>query len=143
MQYEPQYQSPYQQPYQVQALEYVGIGRRFFAILIDGIIIGFVAGAISTLFRSGYEISGVAYMILTFLYFTIMEAMAGATVGKMALGIHVATLSGSHIGWGESVIRNVLRIIDALVFYLIAAIFVSSSPIRQRLCDRAAHTVVV
>jgi hypothetical protein len=36
-----------------------------------------------------------------------------------------------------------LRIVDAFLFYLVAAIAVWSSPKRQRIGDRAAATVVV
>jgi uncharacterized RDD family membrane protein YckC len=62
----------------------------------------------------------------------------------MLLGIRVATVDGSRISWGASIIRNILRIIDALpFFYLLGAILIWTSPQKQRLGDRVAKTVVV
>ena len=72
-----------------------------------------------------------------------MEATQGATLGKMALGLRVVKTDGSPITWTDSIIRNLLRIIDGLFIYLVGAIFVWTSPLKQRLGDRAAHTVVV
>ena len=40
-------------------------------------------------------------------------------------------------------VRNVLRIVDGVVFYLIGVIFILTSDERQRLGDRVASTVVV
>ncbi|MFL5661319.1 MAG: RDD family protein, partial [Ktedonobacteraceae bacterium] len=67
----------------------------------------------------------------------------GATLGKMVVGLRVVKLDGSPISWSESVIRNLLRIIDGIFFYLVGAIFVWTSPRKQRLGDRAASTVVI
>jgi uncharacterized RDD family membrane protein YckC len=69
--------------------------------------------------------------------------MAGATIGKMVLGLRVVKLDGSRISWKESIIRTLLRIIDGLFGYLLGAILVWKSPTKQRLGDRVAKTVVV
>ena len=50
---------------------------------------------------------------------------------------------GGHVGFGAAVVRNLLRLVDGLFFYLVGALFAFSSPRAQRLGDRAAHTVVV
>lgn len=74
-----------------------------------------------------------------------MEAVQGATIGKMLLGIRVVRLDGSPIGWGQSITRNLLRIIDQIPYgipYLLAAILIWTSFTSQRLGDRVAHTVV-
>jgi uncharacterized RDD family membrane protein YckC len=47
------------------------------------------------------------------------------------------------IDYSEAAVRTVLRIIDGLFDYLIGAIFIWTSDQKQRLGDRAAHTVVV
>lgn len=75
-----------------------------------------------------------------------MEAMQGATVGKMALGIRVIKLDGSPMSWGESIVRNLWRIVDHLPYAipcLLGALLIWTSPTKQRLGDRVAHTVVV
>jgi uncharacterized RDD family membrane protein YckC len=137
-------QQPYgQQPqYGQPQLQYVGVGPRFLAILIDSIIIGVVAGILTAIFRNS-GLSGGVTGLLTLAYFIVMEATQGATLGKMALGLRVVKTDGSPITWTDSIIRNLLRIIDGLFIYLVGAIFVWTSPLKQRLGDRAAHTVVV
>lgn len=136
----PQYGQPlYGQP----QLEYVSVGPRFLAILIDSLIIGAVTGFLSFPFRYAPGAWGGSVGLISILYYIVMEATQGATLGKMALGLRVVKVDGSPISWQESLIRNVLRIVDGLFFYLVGAILVWNSPLRQRLGDRAAGTVVV
>ena len=123
-------------------MQYAGVGPRFLAVLIDSIIIGVVAGILSAIFRNS-GLSGGVTGLLTLAYFIVLEATQGATLGKMALGLRVVKTDGSPITWTDSLIRNLLRIIDGLFVYLVGAIFVWTSPLKQRLGDRAAHTVVV
>ena len=136
----PQYGQPlYGQP----QLEYMSVGPRFLAILIDSLIIGAVTGFLSFPFRYAPGAWGGSVGLISILYYIVMEATQGATLGKMALGLRVVKVDGSPISWQESLIRNVLRIVDGLFFYLVGAILVWNSPLRQRLGDRAAGTVVV
>jgi uncharacterized RDD family membrane protein YckC len=65
------------------------------------------------------------------------------TVGKRIVGIDVVDEDGDQLGFGAAVMRNILRLVDGLFFYLIGAIFAFSSPRGQRLGDRGAHTLVV
>lgn len=138
-------QQPYgQQPqYGQPQLQYVGVGLRFVAVLIDAIIIGVVAGILGVVFRNAPGLSGGVTGLLAILYFIVLEATQGATLGKMALGLRVVKTDGSPISWADSIIRNLLRIIDGLFFYLVGAIFVWTSPLKQRLGDRAANTIVI
>lgn len=136
----PQYgQQQYGQP----QLACVSVGPRFLALLIDSLIIGVVGGLLSLPFHNATGVLGGSIGILTLLYFIVMEATRGATLGKMALGLRVVKTDGSPISWSESIIRNLLRIIDGLFVYLVGAILVWTSPLRQRLGDRAAKTVVI
>jgi uncharacterized RDD family membrane protein YckC len=138
-----QYQQYGQQPYGQAQLQYVGVGRRFLALLIDAIILGVVSSLLSVLFRNAPAVSSLLTVIIVFGYFIVMEATQGATVGKMALGLRVVKTDGSPITWSESIIRNLLRIVDGLFAYLVGAILIWTSPLKQRLGDRVAHTVVV
>lgn len=136
-------------------VQYVGVGRRFVAILVDSILLGIVFGVIGALFgqfhASGGSVSvsltgvpAVLTFVIFFLYFIVLEAALGATLGKLLLGIRVVNVDGSRISWGASILRNILRIIDALPFaYILGAILIWTSPRKQRLGDRAARTVVV
>jgi uncharacterized RDD family membrane protein YckC len=136
-------------------VQYVGVGRRFLAVLVDSILLGIVFGVMGALFGqsqvSGGNVSvsltGVPAMVtfvIVFLYYIVLETVLGVTLGKLLLGIRVVNMEGFRISWGASVIRNILRIIDALPFaYILGAILIWTSARKQRLGDRAARTVVV
>jgi len=151
-------QSQYSSPYQAVApvLEYVGVGRRLLALLIDAILLGIsrnlilfgvnamglheslnattTQGDAAHMFKywlTHLDTYGVLqiliFTIIPFVYFIIMEGTLGATLGKMALGIRVVNLNGSSIGWGASIVRNLLRIIDYIPYgipYLLCAILI-------------------
>ena len=136
-------QQYWQQPYGQAQLQYVGVGLRFLAVLIDSIILAVVAGILSFLFRGAPGLSGFLTAIIAIGYFIVMEATQGATLGKMALGLRVVKTNGAPITWTDSIIRNLLRIIDGLFAYLVGAILIWTSPLKQRLGDRVANTVVV
>jgi uncharacterized RDD family membrane protein YckC len=127
----------------------VGVSRRFVALFIDGIILGIIfltvswitgmdfSGGVMTAqgdfaSRVAHMSPGAALQIIPFVYFIVMEAMLGASVGKMALGIRVVKLDGSPMSWWQSIVRNLWRILDSL-----------PSIIPYLLGDRLAHTVVV
>lgn len=138
-------QSPYPASAEAQ-LQYVSVWPRFFAVLIDGILVGIVNVIISFALGSGSSLATIVAVIIAFGYFIVLEALQGATLGKMALGLRVVKTDGTPISWSESVVRNLLRIVDEIPFvipYLLAAILVWNSPTRQRLGDRVAKTVVV
>jgi uncharacterized RDD family membrane protein YckC len=139
----------------VSALQYVGVGRRFLAVLVDLVILGVIDYVISLAFGGAQTGGGSVSVSLTgfpalivalipVFYYIVLEAVMGGTLGKMLLGIRVVTVDGSQIGWGASLVRNLLRIIDGLPFaYILGAILIWTSPHKQRLGDRVAHTVVV
>jgi len=125
-------------------LQYVSVWPRAGAVIIDGIILGVVFYILDLILQNASTVALILEVILYFGYFIVMEAMRGATLGKMLLRLRVVKTDGSPISWSESVIRNLLRIIDALpTAYIVGAILIWTSPLRQRLGDRAAKTVVV
>ena len=68
----------------------------------------------------------------------------GATPGKRMMGLRVARTSGAPITWHQSVVRNMLRMIDLLPVGGIAGVIACLSNDRfQRLGDLAADTVVI
>ncbi len=141
-------------------MAYQGIGIRFAAQLIDGVLLFFVYFIIAlpltfifgvASYTGGYDSSGPLSLLLQlilavigFVYFVIMEGTAGKTVGKMVCGIRVVKEDGSPCDMHASFIRNILRIVDSLPFaYLVGVILISGSDKKQRLGDRTAKTVVV
>lgn len=131
-------------------MEAVGVGRRAVAILIDMVLL-FVVGYVIALATgattaSGFDLQGGPAFIwfgIVLAYYVVMEALTGATLGKRAMGLKVVKEGGEALDWQASIVRNVMRIVDGLFFYLIAAIAVWVSKRRQRLGDMAAHTLVV
>jgi uncharacterized RDD family membrane protein YckC len=128
----------------------VGVGLRFVAVLVDSIILSifgyFLAAVTGGTSAGGFELQGGPFFVFSLaglLYYILLEAFLGGTLGKLVVGIRVQMEDGTPLTIGPSVIRNLLRIIDGLFFYLIGAIFVWTSPYKQRLGDRLAKTVVV
>lgn len=128
----------------------VGVGKRFVAVLIDGMVLFFIGYLIAMMTGqttgAGFSLTGAPaflWFLIVLAYYVVMEKMYGATVGKMALGMKVLKTDGTPLEWNDSLIRNLLRIVDALFFYLLGAILIWTSPLRQRLGDRVAKTVVV
>jgi uncharacterized RDD family membrane protein YckC len=76
-------------------------------------------------------------------YYIVCEAATGATLGKRMVGIRVVGEDGEHVTFGARVVRNLLRVVDALFFYFVGFISAILSKRGQRLGDRAARTIVV
>jgi uncharacterized RDD family membrane protein YckC len=131
-------------------MEAVGVGRRAVAIIIDIIVLGIVGWILAMLTGQtspeGFNLVGGPAFLWFFIglaYYVVMEKVSGGTLGKMALGLKVVKESGEPLDWGASLIRNILRIVDGFLFYLVGAIIVWTSKKRQRLGDMVAHTLVV
>ncbi|HMB95247.1 MAG TPA: RDD family protein, partial [Tepidisphaeraceae bacterium] len=75
------------------------------------------------------------------LHTLIAELIWGRSLGKWVCGLRVVTIDGTPPRRRAIVIRNLLRVIDVgMVFMLLVVLF---SPLRQRVGDLAAETVVV
>jgi uncharacterized RDD family membrane protein YckC len=87
----------------------------------------------------------VIFFMIFFGYFIAFEAWwNGQTPGKRAIGIRVVRDGGYPIGFTESVIRNLIRVIEVALFaYGISAISAIISAFNKRLGDLAAGTIVV
>lgn len=144
-------------------MRYVGVGRRFFATVIDWLfallwivplseitkIVTHDPGG-ATLNSYRFELTGWRFgvaALITLLYYVVLEGLLGATVGKFLLGVRVVREDGTKMGWGGSVTRNVLRIVDLFPFvipYLLGSVMIWTGGSRkQRIGDRAANTVVI
>jgi uncharacterized RDD family membrane protein YckC len=99
---------------------------------------------------SGFELHGIAAFftfsivsVLWFVYYWLFEGMFGATLGKLAMNVWVRRADGGEIDLGKSLIRNLLRVIDAIGVYLVGFLVALLSRKKQRLGDHVANTVVV
>lgn len=130
------------------------LGQRVGALLLDTIIVMvplFVVAALlfgqSETSGSGFRVSlnGVPFLLTTLValaYFIGLELAGGQTLGKKIVGIRVVSERGA-VGVGAAVLRNLLRVIDGLFFYLVGFLVALASKKNQRLGDMAASTRVV
>lgn len=101
-----------------------------------------VNGADFHLMSASLLVAGTLSAAVMFLYLWLLEACCDATLGKIVVGIRVVrTTARSRLV--ASAIRNALRIVDGIGFYLVGAMVAGCSQLRQRLGDILAGTVVV
>jgi len=143
-----------------------GIGTRATAFLLDMAIRGllifclFIVGILLTKLISALDPFGLlaglsknwilailflAYAIVDLGYFIFFEAIwSGQTPGKRHQRLRVIRANGQSIGWLDSTVRNILRIIDMLAgLYPLGLIIMFISKRNQRIGDYAAGTVVI
>lgn len=138
--------------------------RRFRALLLDIIVFSILLTVVNNVYGVSQVTSGsppngqpgaffyntvtaVAWPSIALLwmaYYIVPEALFGASLGKMLLGVRVVRVDGAPLGLGAIVTRNVLRFVDALPgFYLIGGLSVLFTANSQRVGDRWAGTTVV
>ena len=89
-------------------------GRRFVALLVDGILLGIVYGLLLSVFSR--ETAYALDLLAGIGYYTLLEGgPTGQTLGKKALGIRVVDFDGGgSIGYGRGLIRYLGRILSAI-----------------------------
>jgi uncharacterized RDD family membrane protein YckC len=129
-----------------------GVGSRLLAQSLDWLVLGVAEGLLLLVLASAAGFAGslalAAYIALAvgapIAYFTVCEARWGQTPGKRAMRVRVVTIEGAPIGWRESLIRNIVRLIDLLpAGYLLGGIVAICSPQSRRIGDYAAGTLAV
>ncbi|MYD97283.1 MAG: RDD family protein [Gammaproteobacteria bacterium] len=78
-----------------------------------------------------------------FLYHLVLEVATGRTPGKRIAGVRIVSVDGQPPGVGALAIRNVLRILDSLLFYSVGLISVLVTRQSVRIGDIAAGTLLV
>jgi uncharacterized RDD family membrane protein YckC len=127
-----------------------GLGLRFGARLIDGIIVNIVAFAIALAVGAvtNYWVTGLFSGLLMFLYFLAFETTQGWTPGKKLLGLSVHGPRGApKPDVAQSAIRNVWTLLNiipivggllTLIAVIWIAITINSSPTKQGKHDELA-----
>jgi uncharacterized RDD family membrane protein YckC len=95
-----------------------------------------------------YEANGGAFLLLvvlfTFLYFGVVEAFFGGSLGKQMTRIRVVTADGRRIGLWRSAVRWLLFVVDGpLTLFLCGIITSAVSKGHRRVGDMAADSYVV
>lgn len=75
-----------------------------------------------------------------FLHTTLSELLTGRTLGKWIMGLKVVNLEGRKPGMVPLLVRNLLRAVDV---FSPVAIMVFFTPLRQRVGDITARTIVI
>lgn len=129
-----------------------GLGRRFWARFVDGVLVGIVAFLLSWfVFDDNYPflVTGLFSGALTFGYFILFEVTRGATPGKSMVGLAVRGPDGvSKPTVKQSAIRNAFTLLTTLIPYLgglvgfvayvVIAVTISASPTKQGKHDELA-----
>jgi uncharacterized RDD family membrane protein YckC len=99
------------------------------------------AGADSVTFSTAEELTTFGLALVYLLHTTLAECLAGRTLGKALCGLRVVSLDGRPASLGSLLLRNAIRPLDVLLLFpLVIAL---TNPLRQRVGDLAAGTVVV
>ncbi|MGV1087882.1 MAG: RDD family protein [Mycobacterium sp.] len=126
-----------------------GLGVRFGARVIDGLLVGLAAGLLSSLFHasSSIMVTGLFTGLLMFVYFVAMEVTQGRTLGKMLLGLSVHGPGGApKPDFKQSAIRNAFTLLTIIPFgglltfiaMVWIAMTINSSPTKQGKHDELA-----
>jgi len=126
-----------------------GLVPRSLAFGLDLMIRIVVMGGLFLFFslfdKFGMGLSALVLFLGTWWYMVLFEVLnQGRTPGKKIMGLRVVHDDGTPIGWGASLIRNLLRFVDMLPFgYFFGAVSCLQHPMFKRLGDLAAGTLVI
>ncbi len=154
--------------------EYASFWARFGALVIDGLVLSplwvmalvmflndFWPKVIERARQNDFDYfdqwafwggRAVAWLIIvtaaTYAYNALMIGYKSATVGKMALGIHVRSSDGTPVGWRGALLRPVLQIAISLIprvgiVGLLDYLWMLWDGQKQTLHDKIAGTIVV
>jgi uncharacterized RDD family membrane protein YckC len=144
------------------ALRYGGVGIRFAARMVDGLIFGipfFVVaimvmpgllrtqGSRPLMFNGTFIVAG---LVVTLFYEVLMLRHWGATLGKMICGLKVVRPDGSGLSWGVAfgrycmynVVISAVPILNS-VLLITTAIMAGVDPQKRGLHDRVCDTRVI
>lgn len=134
------------------SIRFAGFWMRFWAYLLDLIIIGSIERLIvNPLFRvleiqlvefNMFAPISIASAVIFYLYFVLMTRYFNQTLGKMVFGIKVIDLKNEKLTWGTILFREWIgRFISATV--IIGYIIVAFLPKKQGLHDLFTDTSVI
>ena len=128
-----------------------GLGERWLARLIDGILVWIVAVPLGWFLgdSSRFLVTGLFTGALMFIYFVAMELSQGRTVGKKLLGLSVRGAGGApKPNFKESAIRNSWTLLPVIPFFIggvlgiiaiiVIAVTINNSPTKQGKHDELA-----
>jgi uncharacterized RDD family membrane protein YckC len=127
-----------------------GLGLRFVARFLDGLLVGIVAFLLALIFGA-YDnilVTGIFSGVLTFAYFVVFEVTQGWTPAKKVLGLSVRGPGGApKPDVKQSAIRNSFTLLSvvpyiggllAFIAYIVIAVTINGSPTKQGKHDQLA-----
>jgi uncharacterized RDD family membrane protein YckC len=125
-------------------IDFTHWAMRLTAYIIDSIMLAIVVGIIAFASNGGLVVIALGWVVLSGLYFIILDVYSGGTIGKRIVGLEVQLEKGGRISLTKSIIRNIskITIVLPIVGWLIAVI-TSGIDRRQKYLDRLAGTTVV
>lgn len=132
-------------------LEPAGAGSRFLAVFIDALIIIGISGVLRQIcgLMLPAALAGAVFITATFLltwgwHVWFETKHQGQTPGKRALSLRVVDARGLPLSLHQALVRNIVRVVDFMpLFYGIAAMTSMVDPLRRRLGDLVAGTLVI
>jgi uncharacterized RDD family membrane protein YckC len=120
---------------------YGGFWLRVVAYFLDAILLVIAQVILMQVVKNEAAAQGVNFL-LTWFYFAGLESMAGATLGKMVLGLSVTDEQGNNISFLRATGRYFAKIISALIL-CVGYLMVAWDGRKQGLHDKIAGTLVV
>jgi uncharacterized RDD family membrane protein YckC len=138
-------------------LDPAGVGSRFLALALDTLLEVVLYVAIIFLvvlvpvarlrwLPTHWAVAATAFVLFCVYwgYFAAFEILwHGQTPGKRAAGIRVVKDSGRPITAIEGIGRNLMRVVDGMLFYLVGLVSMLLSRQHKRLGDYVAGTIVI
>lgn len=134
------------------------MGDRAFAALLDGatlipafaIVVALIAlqehitgSETGVTLHGGPALEAILFSTIIWCsYHFVCEGMWGKTTGKEVMAVNVRAADGTKCTVSKSLLRNVLRPIDAIGFYLLGFVVAVLSSRNQRIGDKLAGTIV-
>ena len=119
-------------------VELADLGQRFGAAIIDGIVVGFITGA---LWRFGGAGIGLSFVITLAYEWYFLTRQNGQTPGKMLMHIRVVKKDGAPLDDATAIVRYIGKYISGLI--VIGLLWAFWDENRQGWHDKVANTLVV
>jgi len=119
-------------------VELADLSSRVIAAIIDGVIVGFITGALSRFGGAGFGLSFVITLAYTWYFLTRQN---GQTPGKMLMKIRVVKKDGTQLDDATAIVRYIAYYISCMV--IIGVLWAFWDENKQGWHDKVANTLVV
>lgn len=136
---------------------HASVMRRAVAQLIDSMVLMAPAGAgawvlfaspqaafgDTPVFMFSWMLGSMLWVFVGLAGLAVLEGRWGVTPGKWAAGIRVVGTDLAPCGFTRALLRNVLKLVDGFMNFLVGLLMVALTPDWQRIGDMVARTIVV